>query len=333
MKRRPFVIFGGALGLLVAALFLIRGGGASAPVEPPVADEGDGPGLPPGPSSQRRPGRGAVNLAAEGPPAIAEQPDARARSLVARWLALLAPQRPLTDDEKAELEVLEADLLGLGEAAAPALIETLDAEARPGTRDRLFNLLRRVPGHVVEDRLLAEARASAQPSMRTMAIESLGGRKTDRAMAALAEIARSDPEIPNKPLIAGPRDPSDTSTELPDETTFTPRMQAMAVLAATGDPRAAAVLAEVARAGPDESLRMEAARHLGGLRADPRAAEALRAAAASDPSAYVRLSALHSLNGSTTDAQLVATLERIIARDPDAGVRTLAGRVLADLRR
>ena len=84
--------------------------------------------------------------------------------------------------------------------------------------------------------------------------------------------------------------------------------------------------------GPDESLRMEAARNLEALRADPRAGEVLRTAAASDPSAYVRLAALHALQGAN-DASLSATLESIAAQDRDAGVRILAKQLLADLRR
>jgi len=85
----------------------------------------------------------------------------------------------------------------------------------------------------------------------------------------------------------------------------------------------------VARQGPDESLRMEAARHLGGLRDDPRAAEALRAAAG-DPSAYVRLAALHSLARSS-DPALPELLARIAQNDTDAGVRLLAQQLLSNL--
>lgn len=266
-------------------------------------------------------------------PVGARPAPAPARTLLGRWLAYLIPDRPLSDEEKTELAALEAEILALGEAAAPTLIERLDGVAdTPGTRDRLFNLLRQLPGAAVEDRLMQEARAGTQPSLRTMAIETLGTRRSERSLAALADVARTDPELPGKPLIPGPRDPSDPSTELPDEQTFTPRMQAMAALAATRDPRALAVLVDVARSGPDESLRMEAARHLRELRDVPRAAEALRAAAASDGSAYVRLAALHSLDGAD-DPALVPLLERLIARDPDAGVRTLAQTILVKLRR
>jgi HEAT repeat protein len=168
--------------------------------------------------------------------------------------------------------------------------------------------------------------------MRTMAIESLAGRPTEGALATLGDIARNDPDLPARPLITSPRDPRDTSTELPDETVFSPRMQAMSALASTRDPRAVAVLADVVKSGPDEALRMEAARNLGGLRADPRAGEVLRAAAASDPSAYVRLAALHALHGAA-DPSLAPLLEDIAARDRDAGVRILAQQLLTDLRR
>jgi HEAT repeat protein len=108
-------------------------------------------------------------------------------------------------------------------------------------------------------------------------------------------------------------------------------MQAMAALAETRDPRAVTALVEVSRQGPDEALRMEAARHLGNLRQDPRAAEALRAATA-DSSAYVRLSALHGLEGST-DPALPGLLAQLAAHDRDAGVRLLAQRLLDALPR
>jgi hypothetical protein len=196
-------------------------------------------------------------------------------------------------------------------------------------RERLVGRLRGLPGRAAEDALIAEAKGGPQPSTRTMAMDALAERRTDRAFEALATIARNDPDLPAKPLIAQPRRPDDTSVELPDEQTFTPRMQAMAALAGTGDGRAVPVLAEVARQGPDESLRMEAARHLGGLRDDPRAAEALRAAA-SDPSAYVRLAALHSLARSS-DPALPELLARIAQNDSDAGVRLLAQQLLANL--
>lgn len=216
--------------------------------------------------------------------------------------------------------------------AGDSVIEQLSRGGVGGEqRERLVGLLRAMPGPAAEEQLIAEARGGPQPSTRSMAIDALAERKTARSIEALADIARNDPNLPARPLIAQPRRPDDTSTELPDEQNFTPRMQAMAALAGTGDPRAVSTLAEVAKLGPDESLRMEAARHLGGLRDDPRAAEALRAAVA-DPSAYVRLSALHSLQRST-DPAVPALLARLAEQDPDAGVRLLAGQVLANLRR
>ncbi len=202
----------------------------------------------------------------------------------------------------------------------------------PAARELLFNGLRKLPGEVAERRLVGEAKRAGQPAMRTMAIESLAARPTPGALAALGDIARNDPELPARPLIAGPRDPTDTSTELPDETVFSPRMQAMSALASTRDPRAVPTLVDVMKNGPDEALRMEAARELAALDADPRAGEALRTATTSDPSAYVRLAALRSLSG-VNDPSLPALLETIATRDRDAGVRLLAGQLLADLRR
>jgi hypothetical protein len=216
-----------------------------------------------------------------------------------------------------------------GDPAADVVAELGRGGVGGEQRERLVGRLRGLPGRAAEDALIAEAKGGPQPSTRTMAMDALAERRTDRAFEALGTIARNDPDLPAKPLIAQPRRPDDTSVELPDEQTFTPRMQAMAALAGTGDGRAVPVLAEVARQGPDESLRMEAARHLGGLRDDPRAAEALRAAAG-DPSAYVRLAALHSLARSS-DPALPELLARIAQNDTDAGVRLLAQQLLSNL--
>jgi hypothetical protein len=230
-------------------------------------------------------------------------------------------------------EALEGELLAMGDAAVAAVRRRLaSGEVSVEGRERLIGLVRRVPGKAAEDLLIAEALGGPQRSTRTMALDALAERKTDRAFETLATVARSDPELPARPLIAQPLAPDDLTTELPDEESFTPRMQAMAALAGTNDPRSVPVLAEMARSGPDEALRMEAARHLGNLRDDPRAAEALRAAALRDPSAYVRLSALHSLNGSS-DPSLPGVLATIVAQDRHAGVRLLAQRVMDGLHR
>jgi hypothetical protein len=263
-------------------------------------------------------------------PALAGGAD-RARTLALRLGELLSAGRPLSEEEEAEVRAIEAELLALGEAGAAPLIELTDA-AGGSARERLFNVLRRLPGRAVEDRLVKEAREGTQDSMRTMAIESLAARRTERALDALTLVARTDPRLPARPLITSPRDPNDPSIELPDEEVFTPRMQAMTALASTGDPRVVPVLADLVRTGADESLRMEAARNLQGLRADPRASETLRAAAANDPSPYVRLAALHSLDGAD-DPSLAPVLESIATHDRDAGVRALAMQVLARLRR
>ena len=101
--------------------------------------------------------------------------------------------------------------------------------------------------------------------------------------------------------------------ELPDEDLFTPRMQAMQALAQRRELRAGEVLAELVRTGPDESIRMEAARHLERFSEQPRPREALRIAATSDSSPYVRLAALQSLKP-TVDATLAPVLERRAGR-------------------
>jgi len=270
--------------------------------------------------SPARPAAPSLDQGAAPAPSDAVQ----AGELLAQLVALLARAAQLSDEEKTTISDLEARILALGEAAAPALVERLDRGGdAPAARERLFNVLRQLPGPAVEARLVSEARSGTRDSLRTMAIESLAQRKTPQALDTLAAVAETDPNLPARPLIAQPRSPDDTGTEVPDEQVFTPRMQAMAALASTEDPRAAEVLAGVVRAGPDESLRMEAARNLKTLRGDARAAEALRQAASGDPSAYVRLAALHALQGSP-DPALPALLQQIAANDRDAGVRILA---------
>jgi hypothetical protein len=270
----------------------------------------------------------AVASAAEGAPAPSQAPGL----LVDRFVELVSSGAESVDEQD-ELDRVEAALLSSGEAGALALVDRLD-HGRHGVavRDRLLNLLRKFPGGAAEARLVREARSGKEPSSRALAIESLAERRSDRAVQALGEIARTDPTLPEHPLITTPRDPRDPSTELPDEVTFTPRMQAMAALASTRDPRAATILTDVLRDGPDESLRMEAARNLEALRGDPGASEALRRAAAGDASPYVRLAALRAARGSG-DPLLAPVLEAIAAHDEDAGVRALAREVLASLRR
>ena len=244
----------------------------------------------------------------------------QATSLIERLVVLFAGTGDPEADE-AQIARLSAELLALGETASPLLVQKIDALggvlAAP-QRDRLLDVLRRMPGRVAEERLIKEARSGRTASSRAIAID------------ALSRIAETDPDLPEKPLITSARDPNDTSTELPDEVVFTPRMQAMAALAATGDPRAAQVLTGVLRDGPDESLRTEAARNLASLRDTPGTVDALRTALTKDASPYVRLAALHALAGST-DRGLAPMLQIIAAHDGDAGVRALAQQVLASL--
>ena len=252
-------------------------------------------------------------------------------SALGEWLLLMRTQGNLSEAQKAALSALELALLQAGEAAVPAILDQLaKSPHETAVYERLFNLLRQLPGPRVEAALIAEATQGSQPSTRTMAMETLGTLKTAASLRTLTQIAEHDSQLPSQPLIIAARTPENSSTELPDEQVFTPRMQAMAALANSGDPQAVDVLARVARGGPDESLRMEAARHLAAFRADPRAQDVLRVSAASDPSPYVRLSALHSLKGSE-DPSMRPMLERLAVGDSDAGVRLLAREVLDQL--
>jgi hypothetical protein len=326
----PAVVAVAGLLLIAVALFVVVSR-ARAPEPPAAAREDQAAETAVAPEAVPAPPSRPAAVPAAGAPS--DQEVEAARALVARLAELLTPGRALSDEERREIEAIEGRLLAMGDAGVAAIIARLDGgKDAPGGRELMFNLLRRMPGEAVERRLVAEARGSQQPSLRTMAIESLAARPTEGALAALGDIARNDPDLPARPLITALRDPGDTSTELPDETVFSPRMQAMSALASTRNPKAVAVLADVVKSGPDESLRMEAARNLGPLRTDPRAGEVLRAAASGDPSAYVRLAALHALRGAN-DPSLPEVLEGIAARDRDAGVRLLARQLLADLGR
>jgi HEAT repeats len=267
------------------------------------------------------------------PQPTAGDSDPESTDLIEKLLARIESGRAASEADQAELEVLERALVARGERAAEVLARRLgQGSLRGEARDRLFNVLRRLPGIAAEGRLAEEARGGPQRSTRSLAMDALAERRSERALDTLAAIARTDPELPVRPLIVGPRQPDDPSTELPDEEVFTPRMKAMMALAETEDPRAAAVLIEILRTGPEESLRMQAARFLQPFRSEPRAAEALRGAAAFDASAYVRLAALHALGGSS-DPELPPLLARIIASDRDAGVRALAQQLQANLER
>jgi hypothetical protein len=263
------------------------------------------------------------------PPRAASAAD-RATMVVEEVAVLLAREPEIPAEELANLQV---QLVALGEAAAQALIRCIDG-LPCGTpahrRERLLDLLRHLPGWAAEDRLIREARSGSSDSSRALAIEALGDRRSPRAIDALARIAETDAALPEHALMTSPREPGDTSTELPDEVIFTPRMQALSALAATREVRAAEILSGVLHDGPHESLRMEAARHLETFRESASAIEALRFAATADPSPYVRLAALHALAGST-DPGLAPVLEAIALRDADAGVRALARQMLASV--
>jgi hypothetical protein len=310
---------GGAL-LLASWRERLRGEAPTSGPERPVA----GLNRPGGPRPRAAP-------AAETTPPVASDGDPDSAALIEELLARSESGGAASEADQAEMEALEQALVARGERAAEMLARRLGRGGLRGeARDRLFNVLRRLPGTAAEGRLAEEARRGPQRSTRSLAMDALAERRSERALDTLAAIARSDPELPARPLIVGPRQPDDPSMELPDEAVFTPRMKAMMALAETEDPRAAAVLIEILRTGPDESLRMQAARFLQSFRSEARAAEALRVAAAFDPSAFVRLAALHALEGSL-DPELPAVLAGIIAADRDAGVRALAQQLQANL--
>jgi HEAT repeat protein len=271
-----------------------------------------------------RPGA-AVAPEAE-PDSAASRPgdDAEVDAVIDRLVALLDRGRALSPEDRGALEALQAQLLARGAAAVPALIARMDATTTSaGAREVLFQALCQLPGKAAFDRVVATALAGPQPALRTMAIETLGQQRSDEAVRTLAVVARNDPDLPARPLMGRPRDPSDPSTDLPDERRFTPRMQAMAALATVKDATAREVLLEILATGPDESLRIEAARNLGSMFEDRRVAAGLQRAAASDPSGYVRLAALRAL-ARTTDPAWLPELTRIATSDPDTGVRVLA---------
>lgn len=302
--------FGGcSLALMTAATLLW--GGSSANGEPPLARYTARPAeaKPIGPQS-----RGAI--------VNPQAPEATAQHLVERL------GRALGSDSD-ELATVERELLALGELAAAPLLARLKAEPDRERQRLLVDFLRKIPGSLAEEYFVDQARNAEQGSSRALAMDALADRRTDRALDTLDQIATTDPEVPHRPFIAGPRQRGDDSTELPDEVTFTPRMKAMTALAATGDTRATLTLAQIVRSEPEESLRMEAARNLGQLRGDASAVDALLGAL-TDPSAYVRLAALHSLAGSS-DRRLPPALKQIAGTDSDLGVRALAQRLLSQL--
>jgi hypothetical protein len=279
-----------------------------------------------GPASARAPGPfGSARTPATDPRANAA---AAAEQLIDRLMQRQPSDGPTSALDQQAWAASEAQLLQLGEAAVPAVIARLDAIRNPSTYELLFHVLRQLPGTAASDRVMFEARNGRTPGARTMAIETLAQRPSDAAFDTLAIIARTDPALPARPLLGPTRDPSDPSTELPDQRSFTPRMQAMLALASTRDPRAIDVLVDVLTGGPDESLRMEAARDLTSLHTDARAAAALQRAAVSDASAFVRLAALHAMAG-VNDRAWLQTLAAIANSDRDAGVRALAQRQLA----
>jgi HEAT repeat protein len=279
------------------------------------------------PARAEREPRSATQTRVEAPtrtrPSLAEQ-------LMERLLGLMQQAGEGHDAE--EIARLRGELLGLGEGAAGPILARLASEADTTRRDLLLDLLRKVPGIAAESYLIHEARSAPAGSTRSIAMDALAERGSDEALAALAEIAATDPVLPNRPLIVPEqRGVEDRSTELPDEVDYTPRMKAMVALAATEDDRAVPMLLRILQREREESLRMRAAEHLGRWQNHQLALPALREAAAQDASRYVRLAALHALDGAD-DPTLAELFSEIVEHDPDAGVRLLAQKLLAKLR-
>ncbi|HKY35777.1 MAG TPA: HEAT repeat domain-containing protein [Polyangiaceae bacterium] len=256
-------------------------------------------------------------------PAAADPAYLRAQSLARRLAQLI--DRGEGDDE---LAAIERELLALGERAGAPLVALLRSERNVGRHDQLLDFLRRIPGAATDAYFIEQAGPAARRTARTIAMDELASRRSDAALDALNRVATTDPDVPSRPFLAEPRLPDDDSVELPDAV-FTPRMKALEALASTEDPRVTSMLSSVLLNERDESLRMEAARHMQKLRADPPAVDALLKALG-DPSAYVRLAVLHSLDG-CTDPRLPALLSDLSQRDRDLGVRALALTLLARL--
>jgi HEAT repeat protein len=246
-----------------------------------------------------------------------------------RLLGLM--QQAGADHDADEIARLRGELLALGEGASGPILARLGSERDTTRRDLLLDLLRKVPGRAAESYLIREARSAPAGSTRSIAMDALAERGSDQALQALSDIAGTDPELPSRPLVVPEqRGVEDSSTELPDEVDYTPRMKAMVALASTEDDRAVPMLLRVLQREREESLRMRAAEHLGRWQSHRLVLLALRQAASQDASRYVRLAALHALDGAD-DAKLGELLSEIVERDPDAGVRLLAQRLLDKL--
>lgn len=271
---------------------------------------------------------GAPAIAVARDAAVARRERSREEVLVDRILELFAEGGPWDDARQRRLAELDSELIASGARAVPTVIGTLD---RIGdghvAAPVLFHVMRRLPGDLVDARLVDAARAGRQQELRMMAMESLASRKPPQAITTLTQIARTDPDVPTDILVKHPRNPDVVDTELPDERRVTPRMRAVAALAATGEPRAGEVLSDLAKHSSEESVRMESARHLAAFAAQPVAQEALIRAATSDDSPYVRLAAIGSLRN-TSGAEVDRALTGLARDHRDAGVRALAQQVL-----
>ena len=230
----------------MGAVALLWGGSSPPPPRSSSAADSPAPWLAPPASAS------TTLVAAVAPARAVAVTDPRLESLVQRLVALLGRSDVGDEDEQGRLE---RQLLEAGEQAAAPIVARLRREQDPARRDLLLDFLRKVPGSVAEAYFIEEARAGARGSSRTLAIDALADRRSDTALEALNQIATSDPELPQRPFLVEPRKPDDDSTELPDETTFTPRMKAMAALASTQDPRVTPMLSDMLREQPDESLR------------------------------------------------------------------------------
>ena len=257
-----------------------------------------------------------------------------ARSLIARLAELYIPGRTLTDEERSEIAALEARLVALGDVAIAALIARLDGgKDAPGARELMFNVLRRLPGEVVERRLVAEAKRSQQPA------DADDGDRIARRAADRARAGRAGRHRAQRSRAAGARADHDAA-----------RSQGHVDRAPRRDRVLAAHAGDVGAGGDERSAR--------GRRAGRRRQERSGRSAAHGSGAQPGGAARGSPGGARSCARrrrrtlrrtsgwrrcirctvpaiasLAPLLEGIAARDRDAGVRVLAQQLLTDLRR
>ena len=237
------------------------------------------------------------------PPKDAAEATTRALEDLEHALARLESAKVSQDTEQGQnaMAALEAAMQTLRQdaaAALPAVLAKAEAAA-PARQAALLECYARIGNAAAAPALLDLATATARPPvLRVHAARALVPVDAPAAIRAIEALLREAAPMPDLYLLVH-------------------------LVAGTGRPEAAPVLAQALHEHRDRSVRCHAATGLGNFQGEAPVA-ALAAAAVADEYPAVRTNALRALTRVASAQRLREVAEQVAARDADAAVRAVA---------